>query len=74
MITGTTIGEISEREEQSPDPGSALRHIPSAASVPSSVASNVADAADDQAVPHRRQPEVDVKKSWYQRRLKPGSG
>ena len=48
--------------------------MPSAASVPSSVASTVADVPTIRLFQTDGSQNDDVKKSWYQRRLNPGSG
>ena len=48
--------------------------MPSAASVPSAVASTVADTPTIRLFLSDGSQNVDVKKSSYQRRLKPGSG
>ena len=73
MITGTTIGEISTART-SACPGKRARHRPSAATVPSSVASSVAAVPTIRLFHTDGSQNVDEKKSWYQRRLKPGSG
>ena len=73
MTTGTTIGEISSASS-SACPGNRARHSPSAASVPSSVASTVADVPTSRLFQTDGSQNDDVKKSSYQRRLKPGSG
>src|SRR5512133_3808292 len=73
MTTGTTIGEISSASK-TPWPGKRARHSPSAASVPRSVASTVADVPTSRLFHTDGSQNDDVKKSAYQRKLKPGSG
>ena len=48
--------------------------MPSAASVPSTVASSVAEYPTIRLFQTDGSQNVDAKKSWYQRRLRPGSG
>ena len=73
MITGTTIGEM-RTARSNPCPGKRVRQSPSAASVPSSVARIVADVPTSRLFQTDGSQNEDVKKSSYQRRLKPGSG
>ena len=73
MITGTTIGEISSAST-SACAGKRARQMPSAASVPSTVARNVAETPTIRLFFSEGSQNDDEKKSSYQRRLKPGSG
>ena len=73
MMTGTTIGEISIAST-SACAGKRARQIPSAAMVPSTVASTVADVPMIRLFLSESSQKGDVKKSLYQRRLKPGRG
>ena len=57
-----------------PAPGKRARQMPSAASVPSTVASSVADVPTIRLFQTEGSQNDDVKKSSYQRRLNPGSG
>ena len=62
MTTGTTIGEINSAST-SACPGKRARHRPSAASVPSSVASTVADVPTSRLFQTDGSQNDDVKKS-----------
>ncbi len=73
MTVGTTIGEMSTARSK-PCPGKRVRQSPSAASVPSSVARIVADVPTSRLFQTDGSQNDDEKKSWYQRRLNPGSG
>ncbi len=73
MITGTTIGEI-RIASTSACAGKRARQMPSAASVPSTVASTVAEMPTIRLFFSDGSQNDEVKKSSYQRRLKPGSG
>ena len=73
MITGTTMGEISNAST-SAWPGKRARQMPSAASVPSTVAASVAELPTMRLFHTDGNQKVEVKKSWYQRKLNPGRG
>ena len=73
MITGTTMGRSGSRGG-APWAGNRVRQIPRAASVPRIVARSVAETPTIRLFHTDGSQNDDAKKSWYQRRLKPGSG
>ncbi len=73
MISGTTMGEISMTmtTERS---GKRARHRPMAASVPSAVASSVAERPTMMLFHSAGSQKLELKNSAYQRNERPGSG